>query len=67
MSSYHTPGVYIQEVSTGAKPITQKGMGTAGFIGIAPDKHALRRWCAKTNPSFTVNLPAKTVPILRYR
>lgn len=41
MSSYHTPGVYIQEVSTGAKPITQKGMGTAGFIGIAPDKNAL--------------------------
>ena len=40
MSSYHTPGVYIQEVSTGAKPITQKGMGTAGFIGIAPDKTA---------------------------
>lgn len=41
MSSYHTPGVYIQEVSTGAKPINQVGMGTAGFIGIAPDKKAL--------------------------
>ncbi|MGR9115885.1 MAG: phage tail sheath family protein [Gammaproteobacteria bacterium] len=41
MSSYHTPGVYIQEVSTGAKPITQVGTGTAGLIGRAPSKNAL--------------------------
>ena len=40
MSSYHTPGVYIQEVSTGAKLITQVGTGTAGFIGITPNKNA---------------------------
>lgn len=40
MPNYATPGVYIQEVSTGAKPITMVGTQTAAFIGVAPDKQA---------------------------
>jgi hypothetical protein len=34
--SYLTPGIYIQEVSTGPKPIEAVGTSTAGFIGVAP-------------------------------
>ncbi|MCW8928907.1 MAG: phage tail sheath subtilisin-like domain-containing protein [Gammaproteobacteria bacterium] len=40
MPSYATPGVYIQEVSTGSKPISMVGTQTAAFIGVAPDKKA---------------------------
>ena len=38
MPNYATPGVYIEEVSTGSKPINMVGTQTAAFIGIAPDK-----------------------------
>ncbi len=40
MPNYATPGVYIQEVSTGSKPISMVGTQTAAFIGVAPDKLA---------------------------
>lgn len=36
MSQYLTPGVYIEEVSTGARPIEAVGTTTAAFIGEAP-------------------------------
>jgi phage tail sheath protein FI len=39
-TSYLTPGVYIEEVSTGARPIQAVGTSTAGFVGIAPDPAA---------------------------
>ncbi len=40
MSNYFTPGVYIEEESTGPRPIQSVGTSTAGFIGVAPDKKA---------------------------
>ena len=36
MPTYLTPGIYIEEVSTGARPIEAVGTSTAGFIGVAP-------------------------------
>ncbi|MEZ4870568.1 MAG: phage tail sheath subtilisin-like domain-containing protein [Caldilineaceae bacterium] len=38
--SYQTPGVYIEEVSGGARPIQAVGTRTAGFVGVAPDPTA---------------------------
>jgi len=40
MPSYLTPGVYVQEVSTGAKPIGMVGTSTAAFVGVAPAANA---------------------------
>jgi len=37
MPNYLTPGVYVEEVSSGARPIQPVGTSTAGFVGIAPD------------------------------
>lgn len=38
--SYLTPGIYIEEVSTGPKPIEAVGTSTAGFVGLAPNAEA---------------------------
>lgn len=35
-SSYLSPGVYVEEVSTGKKPIGAVGTNTAAFLGVAP-------------------------------
>jgi len=35
MATYQTPGVYVEEVSSGSKPIEGVGTGTGGFVGIA--------------------------------
>lgn len=40
MGNYSTPGIYIEEVSTGAKPIQAVGTSTAAFVGPAPDHKA---------------------------
>lgn len=40
MPEYLTPGVYVEEVSTGARPIEAVGTSTAAFIGQAPDATA---------------------------
>ena len=40
MPTYLTPGVYIEEISTGPRPIEAVGTSTAGFVGIAPDPKA---------------------------
>jgi phage tail sheath protein FI len=37
MPSYRTPGVYIEEIATGPRPIEAVGTSTAGFVGVAPD------------------------------
>ena len=37
---YRTPGVYVEELSTGAKPIQAVGTSTAGFAGSAPNADA---------------------------
>lgn len=38
MPSYQSPGVYVEEVSSGMKPIAGVGTSTAGFIGVVPNK-----------------------------
>jgi len=40
MTSYLTPGVYIQEVASGPRPIQAVGTSTAAFVGTAPDPRA---------------------------
>lgn len=40
MTSYLTPGVYIKEVASGARPIQAVGTSTAAFVGTAPDPRA---------------------------
>lgn len=40
MPSYLTPGVYVEEVSTGTKPIGMVGTSTAAFVGVAPASNA---------------------------
>ena len=40
LSSYLTPGVYVEEISTGPRPIQAVGTSTAGFVGEAPDSDA---------------------------
>ncbi|MBV8903632.1 MAG: phage tail sheath family protein [Acidobacteriia bacterium] len=37
---FRTPGVYIQEVSTGPRPIQPVGTSTAAFLGVAPSQNA---------------------------
>ena len=41
MPSYLAPGIYVEEVSGGARPIEAVGTSTAGFVGVAPDPKAL--------------------------
>ena len=40
MPTYSYPGIYVEEVSTGARPIEAVGTSTAGFVGIAPNAEA---------------------------
>lgn len=37
MPEYLTPGVYVEEVPSGARPIQAVGTRTAGFVGVAPN------------------------------
>ena len=49
MPTYLTPGIYIEEISTGAKPIEAVGTSTAAFVGIAPNADA------RLQEAFAVN------------
>ncbi len=40
MPTYSTPGVYIEEVAGGARPIEAVGTSTAAFLGVAPQGDA---------------------------
>jgi Bacteriophage tail sheath protein len=40
MPVYLSPGVYIEELDTGARPIEAVGTTTAGFVGLAPKADA---------------------------
>src|SRR5690348_17097335 len=40
MPSYFSPGVYVEEVPGGARPIGPVGTSTAGFVGVAPKADA---------------------------
>lgn len=39
MPNYLTPGIYIEEISSGPRPIGMVGTSTAAFLGVAPDKN----------------------------
>lgn len=49
MATYLTPGIYIEEVSTGSRPIESVGTSTAGFVGEAPLTNA------RINEAYAVN------------
>ncbi|MDM4722264.1 phage tail sheath subtilisin-like domain-containing protein [Micromonospora sp. WMMA1363] len=40
MPDYFSPGIYVEEVPSGARPIGPVGTSTAAFVGIAPDRSA---------------------------
>ncbi|GAA1838652.1 hypothetical protein GCM10009682_63700 [Luedemannella flava] len=40
MPFYASPGIYVEEVPSGARPIGAVGTSTAGFVGVAPDPNA---------------------------
>lgn len=40
MPTYLTPGIYIEEIPTGPRPIEAVGTSTAAFIGLAPNAGA---------------------------
>ena len=40
MAAYLSPGVYVEEVDSGARPIEAVGTSTAGFVGTAPNPEA---------------------------
>ncbi len=42
MPMYSSPGIYVEEVSGGSRPIESVGTSTAGFVGVAPDRNARR-------------------------
>jgi hypothetical protein len=39
-TTYLTPGIYIEEIPTGPRPIEAVGTSTAGFVGVAPNPDA---------------------------
>ncbi len=47
--SYHTPGVYVEEIPSGARTITPVGTSTPGFVGEAPNASA------HVNEAYPVN------------
>ena len=49
MPFYASPGIYVEEVSSGARPIGAVGTSTAGFVGTAPDP------AARPNEAVAVN------------
>lgn len=49
MASYLAPGVYIEEVPSGARPIEAVGTSTAAFVGVAPNAQALLNQAVSIN------------------
>jgi uncharacterized protein len=49
MPMYFSPGIYVEEVSGGARPIESVGTSTAGFVGTAPDGNARRNEAVAIN------------------
>jgi phage tail sheath protein FI len=48
-TSYLAPGVYIEEVPSGARPIEAVGTSTAAFVGVAPKADALLNQAVSIN------------------
>lgn len=53
--TYMTPGVYVEEVSAGPRPIQAVGTSTAGFVGVAPNSlaHQGEVWAVNNWTEFT--------------
>ncbi len=65
MPLYQTPGIYVEEIPSGPRPIEPVGTSTAGFVGVAPSAGAhvhevvavnnvsqfVREFCAEGSPS----------------
>lgn len=49
MPFYSSPGIYVEEVPSGARPIGAVGTSTAGFVGAAPDPLARRHEAVAIN------------------
>ena len=49
MPFYASPGIYVEEVPGGARPIGAVGTSTAGFVGVAPDEGARRNEAVAIN------------------
>jgi uncharacterized protein len=49
ITAYRTPGVYVQEVPSGARPITATGTSTAVFIGETPLAKAIENQARAVN------------------
>lgn len=47
--NYSTPGIYIEEVPGGKRPIQAVGTSTAGFVGVAPDLNASHKQAKACN------------------
>ena len=73
MPTYLTPGIYIEEISTGARPIEAVGTSTAAFIGVAPnaDAHLHEALGIAPRPAFVLRAPfrqerpEKRAPLVR--
>lgn len=49
MPVYSSPGIYVEEVSGGSRPIESVGTSTAGFVGTAPNAAARRNEAVAVN------------------
>ncbi|MGZ6640524.1 MAG: phage tail sheath family protein [Solirubrobacteraceae bacterium] len=68
MSAYHTPGIYVEEVPAGPRPIQAVGTSTAAFVGRAPkadafplNPQAVNNWSEFTAKFLDEAAPASTV------
>ena len=61
LSTYQAPGIYIEEVSSGARPIQAVGTSTAGFVGVAPNPKAFLNEARAINnwPQFVKEFTAE--------
>lgn len=61
MANYLSPGVYVEEVSSGVKPIAGVGTSVGAFVGIA-EKGVIGKAVLVTNWSQFVNEFGQFIP-----
>ena len=74
ISAYHTPGIYVEEVPAGPRPIQAVGTSTAAFLGDAPlasasptQPRAINNWSEFTRIYMPEDEPVSTPCSLRVR
>ena len=60
MPTYLSPGVYVEEVASGSKPIEGVGTAVAAFVGMAPKGPA-------NQPTLVTTKPTASRPTRAYR